>query len=57
MLGEAAEDGFIHLQEATTEVTVGLEFLRTFRKTLVLSITDHRVLLIDSLAELFPEAR
>ena len=57
VLGEAAEDGFIHLQEATTEVTVGLEFLRTFRKTLVLSITDHRVLLIDSLAELFPEAR
>ena len=54
-LGEATEEGFIHLHDATTEVTVGLEFLRTFRKALVLSVTDHWVLLIDSVAELFPE--
>lgn len=55
-LGEATEDGFIHLQDAIAEVTVGLEFLRAFRKTLVLSVADRSVLLIDSVAELFPEA-
>lgn len=51
-LGAEAQDGFIHLQGGSNEVIVGVEFLRVFQKTFVLSITPGLVLLVDSLADL-----
>ena len=51
-LGVEAQEGFIHLQRGSNEVIVGVEFLRVFQKTFVLSITPGLVLLVDSLADL-----
>jgi predicted aspartyl protease len=49
-LGGEAQEGFVHIQRGSDEAIVGVEFLSIFRKTLVLSITDGTVLLIDTLA-------
>jgi hypothetical protein len=49
------QDGFVHIQHGSDEVIVGVEFLRRFRKTLVLSIADGTVLLIDTLSDLSPQ--
>lgn len=51
-LRPAIQEGFIHIQRASDETIVGVEFLRLFRKTLVLAIADEIVLLVDSLADL-----
>ena len=51
-LGAEVQEGFIHIQRGSDEAIVGVEFLRISRKTLVLSITDGTVLLIDTLADL-----
>jgi len=51
-LGIDAQEGFVHLQRGSNEVIVGVEFLRAFRKTFILSITPGLVLLVDSLADL-----
>ena len=51
-LRTAFQEGFVHIQRASDETIVGVEFLRLFRKTLVLSIADAIVLLVDSLADL-----
>jgi len=51
-LGAEVQEGFVHIQRGSDEAIVGVEFLRIFRKTLVLSITDGTVLLIDTLADL-----
>jgi clan AA aspartic protease len=53
-LGSEARDGFVHIQRGSDEALVGIEFLRLFRKTLILSVADGTVLLIDSLADLTP---
>jgi hypothetical protein len=42
------------IQRGSDEAIVGVEFLRLFRKILVLSVADGTVLLIDSLADLTP---
>ena len=39
-------------REGFDEALVGVEFLRLFRKTLVLSVADGTVLLIDGLTDL-----
>jgi predicted aspartyl protease len=52
VLGIDAQEGFVHLQRGSNEVIVGVEFLRAFRKTFILSITPGLVLLVDSLADL-----
>jgi predicted aspartyl protease len=54
-LGAEAREGFVHIQRGSDEAIVGVEFLRLFRKTLILSVSDGTVLLIDSLADLTPE--
>ena len=51
-LGSSVREGFVHSQSGSDEAIVGVEFLRLFRKTLVLSVADGTVLLIDSLADL-----
>jgi predicted aspartyl protease len=51
-LGAAAQEGLVHLQHGSDEIIAGVEFLRLFRKTLVLSIADGTVLLVDSIADL-----
>jgi predicted aspartyl protease len=51
-LGSAIQEGFLHIQRGSDEAIVGVEFLRLFRKTLVVSIADEIVLLVDSLADL-----
>jgi len=51
-LRTAAQEGFIHIQRDSDETIVGVQFLRLFRKTLVVSITDEIVLLVDSLADI-----
>ena len=51
-LGAEVQEGFVHIQRGSDEAIVGVEFLRIFRKILVLSITDGTVLLIDSFADL-----
>jgi len=53
-LGSAVREGFVHIQRGSDEAIVGVEFLRLFRKTLVLSVADGTVLLIDGLADLTP---
>ncbi len=50
-LGSEAREGFVHMQRGSDEVIIGVEFLRLFRKILVLSATDGTLLLIDSLAD------
>ena len=50
-LGTEVQEGLVHLQHGSDEVIVGVEFLRLFRKTLVLSIADGTVVLVDSIAE------
>lgn len=50
----ATQEGFMHIQQGTDEVIVGVEFLRLFRKILILSVADGTVLLIDSYADLVP---
>jgi predicted aspartyl protease len=52
VLGVEAQEGFIHLQRESHEVIVGVEFLRLFQKTFVLSITPGLVLLMNDLADL-----
>jgi len=54
-LAGEVQDRFVHIQHGSDEVIVGVEFLRRFRKTLVLSIADGTVLLIDTLADLSPQ--
>ena len=51
-LGTTTQEGFIHIQRASNETIVGVQFLGLFRKTLVVSIADGLVLLVDSLADL-----
>jgi predicted aspartyl protease len=51
-LGTEVQEGLVHLQHGSDEVIVGVEFLRLFRKTLVLSIADGTVLLVDTIADL-----
>ena len=51
-LGAEVQEGFVHIQRGSDEAIVGVEFLRIFRKILVLSISDGTVLLIDTLADL-----
>ena len=55
-IGLSAEtrEGFVHIQRGGDEAIVGAEFLRLFRKTLILSVADGTVLLVDSLADLVP---
>jgi predicted aspartyl protease len=52
VLGTHTRDGFIHIQRGTDETIVGVDFLGLFRQTLVLSIADELVLLLDSLDDL-----
>ena len=47
-------EGFTHIQQGADEVIVGIEFLRLFRKILILSVADGTVLLIDSYADIAP---
>jgi clan AA aspartic protease len=54
MLGAQAHEGFVHIQRGSDEVIVGVELLRQLRKTLILSIDDGIVLLVDSLADVRP---
>jgi predicted aspartyl protease len=56
-LTDHAEEGFVHLQKGIDEVRVGLEFLRIFHKTLVLSVVDQTVLLVDAISDLLPNPR
>ena len=51
-LESEAREGFVHVQRGSDEAIVGIEFLRLFRKTLVLSVDDRIVLLIDGFADL-----
>jgi len=51
-LGAEVQEGFVHIRRGSDEAIVGVEFLRIFRKILVLSIADGTVLLIDALADL-----
>jgi predicted aspartyl protease len=51
-LGSETHEGCVHVQRGADEALVGVDFLRVFRKTLVLSIADEVVLLLDSLADL-----
>ena len=53
-LAGEVQEGFVHIQHGSDEVIVGVEFLRLFRKTLVVSIADGTVLLIDTLADISP---
>jgi predicted aspartyl protease len=53
-LGPETLDGFVHIQRGSDEAIIGVEFLRLFRKTLILSVAEGMVLLIDSLADLTP---
>jgi len=53
-LAGEVQEGFVHIQHGSDEVIVGVEFLRLFRKTLVVSIADGAVLLIDTLADISP---
>jgi predicted aspartyl protease len=54
-LGSETQEGFVHIQRGSDEAIVGVDFLRLFRKTLVLSIAEETVLLVDSLADLAPQ--
>ena len=51
-LGAETQDGFVHIQRGSDETIVGIEFLRLFRKTLILSVVERTVLLVDGLADL-----
>jgi clan AA aspartic protease len=51
-VGGDSREGLIHLQHAVDEVLVGLDFLRAFRKVLVLSVAENRVLLLDNLSDI-----
>jgi clan AA aspartic protease len=51
-LGSEEREGFVHIQRGSDEAIVGVEFLRLFRKTLVLSVVEGTVLLIDGLVDL-----
>jgi predicted aspartyl protease len=51
-LGSESSDGFIHIQRGSDEAIVGMECLRLFRKTLILSVAGGTVLLVDTLADL-----
>lgn len=51
-VGDDSREGLIHLQHAVDEVLVGLDFLRSFRKVLVLSVAESRVLLLDNLSDI-----
>ena len=53
-LGADTWEGFVHIQRGSDEAIVGIEFLRLFRKTLILSVVERTVLLVDSLADLTP---
>jgi hypothetical protein len=53
-LGAEAREGFVHIQRGSDEVILGVELLRQFRKTLILSVGEGTVLLVDSLADAAP---
>jgi len=53
-LGEDTREGFVHIQRGSDEAIVGIEFLRLFRKILLISVVERTVLLIDSLTDLSP---
>jgi hypothetical protein len=53
-LGADTWEGFVHIQRGSDEAIVGIEFLRLFRKILILSVVERTVLLVDSLADLTP---
>lgn len=46
-LGADVRDGFAHLEAGTTEVLVGVHFLRLFRRTLLFSAADGQVVLTE----------
>ena len=53
-LGAKTKYMLIHIHEEGHDVLVGLEFLREFRKALVVAIHENRVLLVDSIASIKP---
>jgi predicted aspartyl protease len=52
VLGVEVRDGLVHVHPDTVDALVGLDFLRAFRKVLVLSVTQGQVILVDDLAEI-----
>src|SRR5262245_9164986 len=46
-LAEDTREGFVHIQRGSNEAIVGIEFLRLFRKTLLMSVVERTVLLVD----------
>jgi len=51
-LGGDSREGLVHLQHAVDEILVGLDFLRSFRKMLVVSVAESQILLVDDLSDI-----
>ena len=46
VLGDEVREGLVHVTSG--EALIGIDFLRAFRKTFVLSVTSDTVLLVDA---------
>lgn len=50
-LGDATRELLIHLQPGATEVLVGIDFLRAFRRILIVDVSNGIVALLDDVSE------
>lgn len=50
-LGTETRQGFIFVEEGSRETLVGVHFLREFRKTLIFSVPQRSVLLVDDVPQ------